>query len=157
YCNAHTNTPPPHLNTAPLAVPDALDVLVQQMLAKDPAKRGSATRLLKQFNKLLRPALGDPQPRPAESSPSSSPRPATQPTRTPTPKRPLDLPREARVGPGQANDPFLPFSPTSDVKVSGVKTFLRAFLVSRGLFPRLFFLALLVLAVAGVLWLCLRV
>jgi hypothetical protein len=49
---------------------------------------------------------------------------------------------------------FLPFDPTAEVNVSGFRNFFRAFLVSRGLWRRLFFLLLLVFAGLGILWLC---
>jgi serine/threonine protein kinase len=137
FCNAHTNSPPPRMDASRQPVPEALEALVRQMLSKDTAKRGSPTRLIKQFSKLL--------PRdPAKATAPSA--------RTPLPRRPLVLPR-LQTPPDER---FLPFSPDSRVNVSGVRNFLRAFLVSRGLFRRILFLLLIALAVAGILWLCFR-
>src|SRR5579883_191547 len=151
YCNAHTNTPPPRLTAAQPAIPDALDALVQQMLSKEPAQRGTPTRLIKQFRRLLRPFDPSlPPVGPKSSLPRSSRRNAL-PTHTPAPKRPLSLPR-LESPPG--DERFMPFASGSEVNVSGFRTFLRAFFVSRGLFRRVFFLFLFVLAVLGILWIC---
>jgi serine/threonine protein kinase len=153
YCHAHTHTPPPRLTPSQPAIPEALDALVQQMLSKEPAKRGTPSRLIKQFRKLLRPV--DPSLPPAGPK-SSLPRPSRRnplPTHTPAPRRDMSLPRlESQF----ADDPFLPFAPASEVNVAGARTFLRAFFVSRGLFKRVLFVILLVLVIVGVLWMFFR-
>jgi serine/threonine-protein kinase len=133
YCNAHTNTPPPRLREVRPDVTDALDALVQQMLSKDPAKRGSPARLLKDFGNLLPPPPAAPRPRPA-------------------PDRPRALPP---AEPPPPDDRFAPFPPESRGHVSGARTFVRALLVSRGLLTRILFLVLVVL-VAAVTWLLLN-
>lgn len=158
YCNAHTNTPPPRLTVSQSAVPETMDALVQQMLAKDPAKRGSPARLLQQFRNLLQLPSNDSPPRRARSRslPSPPPPPTGSPAHTPTPQRPLALPRGEHVQPAAANESFLPFPPGSDVNVWGTRNFFRAFVVSRGLFRRILVLLLLGLAVVGLLWMWLR-
>jgi serine/threonine-protein kinase len=153
YCHAHTHTPPPRLTPSQPTIPDALDALVQQMLSKEPAKRGTPSRLIKQFRKLLRPV--DPSLPPAGPK-SSLPRPSRRnplPTNTPAPKRPMSLPR---LDSPPEDAPFMPFAPASEVNVSGVRAFLRAFLVSRGLSRRVLLVILFVLAVLGVLWVYFR-
>jgi serine/threonine protein kinase len=153
YCNAHTNTPPPHLPAAQLRIPEALNALLQQMLAKNPAKRRSPAELLKQFSSLLRmssyarvsPAgvVVDPV-----SSPQVRPRLAPPPHQTREPKRQATFPA---TPPMPADDRFAPFPSSSVVKVSGPRVFWRAFLLSHGLFSQVFFLLLIVFVIAGVL------
>jgi serine/threonine protein kinase len=153
YCNAHTNTPPPRLPASQPRVPEALNALLQQMLSKNPAKRRSSAELLKQFGNLLRMgsdarvspegAAVDPVP-----SPHVRPRQAPLPHHTPEPKRQTTFPTTPPV---PADDRFAPFPPSSVVNVSGPRAFWRAFLLSRGLFSRVFFILLVVLVIAGVL------
>jgi serine/threonine-protein kinase len=159
YCHAHTNTPPPRLNTAQPAIPASLDALMQQMLSKAPAQRGTPTRLIKQFRKLLSPTAPDRPPRSlgrrrisSQPTPLGPPRRNPLPSHTPAPKDPMRLPR---LEAPPADDRFRPFADASEVNVSGVRNFLRAFLVSRGLFRRGLFLIFLALAVVGMLLLCL--
>jgi serine/threonine protein kinase len=55
-CMAHTNTPPPSIRAVRADVPDLLDLLIQQMLSKSPAKRGTPSSLRPQFQQLHRSA-----------------------------------------------------------------------------------------------------
>jgi serine/threonine protein kinase len=130
YCNAHTNTPPPRLATASPAMPDALDALLQQMLAKNPAKRGSAAQLLKRFESLLGATSGAHIPLPDKASEPKTPaakRPAPRPSDTPLP----------------AEDRFTPFPSSSRVPLWGLRTFVRALFISRGGLALVVFLLLL--------------
>jgi serine/threonine-protein kinase len=157
FCNAHTNTPPPRLTTALPDLPESIDALVQQMLSKDPAQRGTPDRLIKQCLHLLRSSSAAPPARSAESaSPPSVPSKAATPAFTPAPKRPLDLPRVERGEPAPLDDRFPPFSSDSAGNIAGIRTFVRAFLVPGGLFRCSLVLILLALAVVGVLAIWLR-
>jgi serine/threonine-protein kinase len=61
-CMAHTNTPPPSIRAVRPDVPDLLDLLIQQMLSKTPARRGSPSALRPQFQQLHRQAPASPAP-----------------------------------------------------------------------------------------------
>jgi serine/threonine protein kinase len=53
YMNAHLYAAVPSVRALRLDVPIALDALIQRMLAKDPAKRGTARELRNQLSRLL--------------------------------------------------------------------------------------------------------
>jgi len=59
YCFAHTQTPPPSIRLLRPEIPVGLDLLLQRMMAKDPAKRGTAGELRAVFAKLLAPESPD--------------------------------------------------------------------------------------------------
>jgi serine/threonine protein kinase len=153
YCNAHTNTPPPRLPASQPPVPESLNSLLQQMLSKNPAKRRSPAELLKQFGSLLR--MGSDShvsPEGAADDPFCSPpvrcRQSAPLHQTPAPKRQMNFPA---ILPVAADDRFVPFARSSVVKVSGPRAFWRAFLLSHGLFSRVFLLLLVVLVIVGLL------
>jgi serine/threonine protein kinase len=53
-CTAHANSPAPSVRVARPDVPDLLDLLIQQMLSKTPARRGNPSNLRPQFVQLHR-------------------------------------------------------------------------------------------------------
>lgn len=156
YCHAHTNTPPPRLNAAQPAIPDKLDALLQQMLSKEPAERGTPARLGKQFRKLLGLTAADSPPRsfilPAiipQTPPFETPLNDALPAHTPAPRDPRSL---NRMEPLPAEIRFQPFDPAAAVNVSGLRTFLRAFFHAPGLFRRIFCLLFLAVVILALLW-----
>lgn len=163
YCNAHTSTPPPRLSASLPVIPDVLDSLVQQMLSKVPAKRGTPMQLIKQFSNLLRPksamaslssAVPPARQIKSDSLPYRLQPPESYSAHTPIPQQPLSLPR---LKPLPVDERFTPFSSDVSVPVWGVRHFLRAFLVSHGLMGRIFSLIFIAITVIGILWLLISI
>jgi hypothetical protein len=141
-------------------LPAALDTVLQQMLSKDPTKRGSPTQLIKQFSNLLQRD---------DEAPPALPTGAAFDADTPSPFRPRQVPPPAShdtvvpnrraalpaAPPAPEDERFSPFSAT-EVNVSGWRAAWRAFLAPQGRLTRLLFLLLVVLLVAGGLVLLLQ-
>jgi serine/threonine protein kinase len=92
-CLAHTNSPVPSVRAVRADVPDLLDLLIQQMLSKSPARRGSPSTLRPQFQQLHRQAHSTTVPivlpsRTNETAPApAAPSPGSRP---PSPAKPAD-------------------------------------------------------------------
>lgn len=102
YRESHENEEPPDLRELDSDIPDGLNRLYHQMMAKDPTARGNADELIVAFRRLLPveatspvPAA-KPRPAPATSSPPSRDR--HSPTHQPHSSNPLAWPVEAILG-----------------------------------------------------------
>jgi serine/threonine protein kinase len=80
YMNAHLNDPAPDLREYNPDVPEAANDLFQKMMAKDPADRGTAEKLIHEFRRLIpRPGgAKPPSPTPPPVRPKTAPAPATR-------------------------------------------------------------------------------
>jgi serine/threonine protein kinase len=150
YCNAHTSSPPPRLSEKQPGSPEALDTLLQQMLSKDPAKRGSPTQLIKEFSNLLRQESEGALPRKRTTVDADTPRPFRPRKRPPrqqgdtaAPLRSMDLPT------APADDRFSPFPTSSEVKASGPRAVWRALVASPRRVDLILFLLFLTITIAG--------
>lgn len=154
YCNAHTSLPPPRLSEVQPGLPSALDALVQQMLSKDPARRGTPAQLIKQFSNLLRQEPEEVVRPKRTSVDADTPRPfrppmapPRQPSDTAAPQRPMALPSVA------GDDRFSPFPSSTEVNVSGLRAVWRALLAPPWRLTRMLsaFLIFAIVIAAGLL------
>jgi eukaryotic-like serine/threonine-protein kinase len=103
FMNAHLREPVPNLFAFNLAVPPELNRLFQQMMAKDPNERGTATQLLEEFQQ-LRPRnaaiASAPQPTSATSNRGRPKSTSVEPARSTDivqPNRPIFAASEMRI------------------------------------------------------------
>ena len=148
YCNAHTTSPPPRLSEMQPSLPEALDALVQQMLSKDPADRGSPGQLIKQFSNLLRQE-SEVAVRPKRTTvDADTPRPF--PARIVPPRQLPDTPPSLRpmaLPSAPADERFSPFPSSSEVHVSGPRAVWRALLAPQQGSARLVVLLIILAAI----------